>query len=160
MEELFAGRDIEPIRQRMKGLMAEANLPYGDRTHTYNSRLAQELGKWADTQDGGDAIHDALYQAYFVDNINLYDIDALVRIAEEVGLDGSAARTVLEERSFEKAVDEDWQRARQLGITGVPTFYQNDLVVVGCQPYEVLERFVKHLLEQQKAQGHIESKEQ
>ncbi len=148
LEELFAGRDIEPMRQRMKGLMAEARLDYGDRTHTYNSRLAQELGKWADTQSDGEAIHDALYRAYFVDNINLYDIDALVAIAESVGLDGSAARTVLEDRSFKEQVDEDWQRAYQLGITGVPTFYQNDLVVVGCQPYEVLERFVKHLLDE------------
>ena len=146
LAELFAGRDIEPMRQRMKGLMAEAGLPYGDRTHTYNSRLAQELGKWADTQEGGEEIHDVLYRAYFVDNINLYDIDALVRVAESVGLDGNSAREVLKTRSFEAAVDEDWQRAYQLGITGVPTFYQDDLVVVGCQPYETLERFVQHLL--------------
>ena len=147
LAELFAGRDIEPMRQRMKGLMEEAGLPYGDRTHTYNSRLAQELGKWADTQEGGEAIHDVLYRAYFVDNINLYDIDALVNIAEGVGLDGTAAREVLETRSFQKAVDEDWQRAMSTGVTGVPTFYANDLVVVGCQPYEVLERFTQHLLE-------------
>jgi protein-disulfide isomerase len=35
----------------------------------------------------------------------------------------------------------------------VPTFYQNDLVVVGCQPYETLERFVKHLLELKQKQA-------
>jgi protein-disulfide isomerase len=33
-------------------------------------------------------------------------------------------------------------------VAGVPTFYANDLVVVGCQPYETLEKFVKHLLAQ------------
>lgn len=151
--ELFAGRDIEPMRQRMKALMAEADLPYGDRTHTYNSRLAQELGKWADTQEDGEAIHDVLYRAYFVDNINLYDIDALVKLAENVALDGAAAREVLEKRSFQDAVDEDWQLAYAKGVTGVPTFHNNDLVVVGCQPYEVLERFVKHLLEEREKQS-------
>ena len=52
LAELFAGRDIEPMRKRMKELMAEAGLEYGDRTHTYNSRLAQELGKWADSKPG------------------------------------------------------------------------------------------------------------
>ncbi|MBL6815554.1 MAG: DsbA family protein, partial [Pseudomonadales bacterium] len=82
LAELFAGRDIEPIKQRLKGLMAEAGLSYGERTHTYNSRLAQELGKWADTQEGSEAIHDALYQAYFVDNINLSDVEQLVAVAE------------------------------------------------------------------------------
>lgn len=146
LAELFAGRDIEPMRQRMKMLMAEAGLDYGDRSHTYNSRLAQELGKWADTQEGGEAIHEALYRAYFVDNVNLYDIDLLVGIAEGVGLDGSAARAVLEQRLFKDAVDADWQRAWEMGISGVPTFYSDELVVVGCQPYDVLERFVKHLL--------------
>lgn len=148
LAELFAGRDIEPMRQRMKALMAEAGLDYGERSHTYNSRLAQELGKWADTQQGGEAIHDALYRAYFVDNSNLYDVDLLVGIAENVGLDGPAARAVMEQRLFKEAVDADWQRAWEMGITGVPTFYRDDLVVVGCQPYDVLERFVKHLLQQ------------
>ena len=149
LEDLFAGRDIAPLRERMKALMVDADLPYGDRTHTYNSRLAQELGKWADTQTGGEEIHDRLYRAYFVDNINIADIEELVKIAESVGLDSEQAREVLEQRTFKHAVDEDWRRSREHGITGVPTFLSNDLVVVGCQPYETLERFVKHLMEQQ-----------
>ena len=146
LAELFAGRDITPIKLRLQGLMAEAGLPYGERTHTYNSRLAQELGKWADTQEGGEAIHDSLYRAYFVDNINIANIESLLNIAESVGLDREAARQLIEKREFKAAVDEDWQRSRDTGVTGVPTFYAKDLMVVGCQPYETLEKFVKHLL--------------
>jgi predicted DsbA family dithiol-disulfide isomerase len=146
LDELFAGRDITPMRERMKALMTAADLPYGDRSHTYNSRFAQELGKWADSQKGGAAIHDALYRAYFVDNVNIADVDELVKIAESIGLDGIEARRVIEAREFEPQVDADWQRSREAGVTGVPTFYSNDLVVVGCQPYETLEKFVKHLL--------------
>ncbi len=153
LEELFAGRDITPMRERMKALMQEAGLPYGDRTHTYNSRLAQELGKWADTQEGGDAIHDKLYRAYFLDNKNIGDIDELVTIAESIGLDGESARRVLENREFKNQVDEDWQRSRASGVTGVPTFYCDDLVVVGCQPYETLEKFVLHLMLQRQENG-------
>ena len=82
LEELFAGRDMDmdAMYTRMKGMMDEEGLPYAKRTHTYNSRLAQELGKWADTQPGGDAIHMKLYQAYFVDQKNIADIDLLVSI--------------------------------------------------------------------------------
>ena len=129
--------------------MAEEGLPYGERTHTYNSRFAQEMGKWAETQPGGNRIHDALFRAYFVDNINLSDIGALVEIASDLNLDGDLARQIIEQRSFRDAVDADWERARQLGITGVPAFYKNDLAVVGCQPYETLERFVQHLMQTQ-----------
>lgn len=148
LAELFAGRDISEVKKRLQDLMAEAGLPYGNRTHTYNSRLAQELGKWADTQAGGEAIHDLLYRAYFVDNLNIGDMTELVSIAGKAGLNKEIARQVLEERLFESEVDKDWQRSKEIGITGVPTFFANDLVVVGCQPYDVLERFVKHLLSQ------------
>ncbi|MSR10627.1 MAG: hypothetical protein EXR84_02365 [Gammaproteobacteria bacterium] len=146
LAELFAGRDIEPMRKRMRSLMQEAGLPYGDRTHTYNSRLAQELGAWADTQPGGAKLHDALYRAYFAEAVNIADIDKLVEIVGKEGLDRDAARTVLETRSFKAAVDADWARSRAAGITGVPTFTHGDLVVVGCQPYEILERFVQHII--------------
>ncbi len=149
LEDLFPGRDLTPLRERMRGLMAEAGLPYGDRTRTYNSRLAQELGKWADSLEAESQVHDLLYRAYFVDNRNIGDIEELVMIAEEAGLDPRAAHRVLHDREFENQVDEDWRYSRELGITGVPTFFSNNLVVVGCQPYEVLERFVKHLIELQ-----------
>ena len=43
--QLFAGRsfDIDGMQARLTTLMAEEGLPYGQRTMTYNSRLAQEL---------------------------------------------------------------------------------------------------------------------
>jgi len=144
LEDLFAGRgvDIRASYLRMKGLMDAEGLPYGERTHTYNSRLAQELGKWADTQEGGAAIHDALYRAYFVDARNIGDADVLVEIAESVGLSGDAARDVIATRSFSDAVDADWSRSREIGVTGVPTFVCGGYGVVGAQPYEMLEQLV------------------
>ncbi len=146
LEALFAGRADAATRkarqERMMGLMKAEGLPYGDRTHTYNSRLAQELGKWADTQSGGDAIHDALYKAYFVERRNIGDADVLVDIAAAVGLPADAARKVLVERTFRGAVDADWALARKVGVTGVPTFAAGGHGVVGAQPYEALEELM------------------
>ena len=68
LEALFgAGPGVVDAKNaQMKALMDTEGLPYGLRTHTYNSRLAQELASWADTQSGGRAIHKALFKAYFV----------------------------------------------------------------------------------------------
>jgi predicted DsbA family dithiol-disulfide isomerase len=145
MAELYAGRNVDPeaMYQRMKGLMDAEGLPYGRRTHTYNSRLAQELGKWADTRPGGEALHDALYRAYFVDARNIGAPDVLVEIAQSVGLPAEEARQVLTERRFKDAVDADWAKSHQLGVTGVPTFVANRYGVVGAQPYEVLEQLLE-----------------
>ena len=144
MAELYAGRNVDPeaMYARMKGLTDAEGLPYGRRTHTYNSRLAQELGKWADTQPGGEAIHDALYRAYFVDARNIGDPNVLVDIAQSAGLSAEEARTVLTERRFKDAVDADWAKSREWGVTGVPTFVAARYGVVGAQPYEVLERLL------------------
>ena len=144
LEELFAGRgmDVATMQAQMRERMQAEGLAYGNRTHTYNSRLAQELGAWADTQPGGEAIHDALYRAYFVDARNIGDVEELVAIAGSVGLDTDAARQVLESRSHSPSVDADWQKSRELGVTGVPTFVAGGYGVVGAQPYEMLERRV------------------
>ena len=144
MAELYVGRNVDPeaMYARMKGLMDAESLPYGRRTHTYNSRLAQELGKWADTQPGGEAIHDALYRAYFVDARNIGDPNVLVDIAQSAGLSAEEARTVLTERRFKDAVDADWAKSREWGVTGVPTFVAARYGVVGAQPYEVLEQLL------------------
>jgi predicted DsbA family dithiol-disulfide isomerase len=145
MAEFYAGRGIDPeaAYQRMKTLMDAEGLPYGRRTHTYNSRLAQELGKWADTQPGGEAIHDKLYRAYFVEGRNIGDIGLLVEIAASVGLPAEEARAVLEQRRFSEEVDADWEKSHRYGVTGVPTFVADRHGVVGAQPYEVLEQLVE-----------------
>jgi predicted DsbA family dithiol-disulfide isomerase len=137
------GRDPEQMYQEMKARMDAEGLPYGKRTHSYNSRLAQELGKWADTQPGGEAYHDAAYRAYFVDCRNIGDPDVLIDIAEKVGLDSVEARKVLDERRFKDAVDADWQKSAAYGVTGVPTFVAARYGVVGAQPYEALAQLVE-----------------
>lgn len=144
LADMFAGRgyDLDAMHDRMKAEMDAEGLPYNRRSHTYNSRFAQELGKWADTQPGGEAIHDALYRAYFVDTKNVSDIDVLVDISGSVGLDTTRAREVLNSRSFSAAVDDDWARADAASVTGVPTFVAAGMGIVGCQPYAILERLI------------------
>ena len=152
MAEVYAGRNVDPeaMYQRMKGLMDGEGLPYGRRTHTYNSRLAQELGKWADTQPGGEAIHDAMFRAYFVEARNIGDPAVLLEIVDKLGLSSEDAREVIEKRTFKDAVDQDWALSRQLGVTGVPTFVAGGYGVVGAQPYETLERLVEKAAAEEK----------
>ncbi len=145
LEALFAGRDfdIEAADRRLRGLMEAEGLPYGTRTHTYNSRLAQELAKWANGFAEGAALNRTLYETYFVHGQNLADRAVLLGLAERSGLPAGEARQVLEERTFRDAVDADWQKARQYGITSVPTFVVGRRGIAGAQPADVLSRFLE-----------------
>jgi len=145
LQQLFncGPEEIVAKNMQMKSLMAAEGLPYNDRSHTYNSRLAQEVGSWAVTLPGGDAIHDKFYEAYFVDNRNVGDVEVIIDIVKSVGLDEQVARNVLDERSFKDAVDADWAKSREYGITGVPTFVSGGQGLVGAQPYAGLQQLME-----------------
>jgi predicted DsbA family dithiol-disulfide isomerase len=131
----------------MKVNMDREGLPYNPaRNMSYNSRLAQELSKWAEGKGKGDEIHAALFQAYFVDVKNIGKLESLVEIANDVGLPADEATEVLMSRSFKEAVDQDWRRCADLGVNAVPTFLAGRYLMVGAQPYEELERLVQHVL--------------
>jgi len=135
--------DIGQMMLRLKKVAEELGLPLGERKKTYNSRLAQELGKWAESKGKGDEFHDAVFRAYFVDGKNIGKEEELIVLAGSVGLPAEEAKKVLQSRTFRDAVDSDWARSHQMGITAVPTFLIDKETVVGAQPYEVLEQFLK-----------------
>ena len=145
LEDLFAGRglDIPQMMAHLKAVAKKEGLPLNMRTMTFNTRLAQELGKWAEKHGKGDEFHNAVFRAYFVLDKNIGDVDELVSLSESVGLSGKESRNVLQKRTFKEAVDLDWSRAYEMGITAVPTFVMNGQTMAGAQPYQVLERFMK-----------------
>jgi predicted DsbA family dithiol-disulfide isomerase len=146
LEELFAGRqvDIPGLLARLKKVAGELGLPWGVRQKTYNSRLAQELGKWAEEQGKGDEFHLAVFRVYFAEGRNIAEREVLTDLAGQVGLPQDEARKILESRNFKAAVDEDWRLSRELGITAVPTFVMDHRSLVGAQPYSLLEQFLRN----------------
>jgi predicted DsbA family dithiol-disulfide isomerase len=145
LEELFAGRfvDIDAMMARLHRTAAELGLPLGDRRHTYNSRLAQELGCWAQEQGKGNRFHHAAFKAYFVDGKNIAKRPVLMEMAEAAGLSPDEAMTVIDKGIYRGAVDRDWALARQRAIAGVPAFIIGRDILVGAQPYSVLVRLVQ-----------------
>ena len=144
MADLYASRGADPdaLWRQMKDRMDAEGLAYGKRTHTYNSRLAQEIGKWADTLKNGDELHDRIYRSYFVDAKNVGDPEVLIDLVQKASFDSDAAREVLENRLFEAAVEADWEKSRRYGVTGVPTFVAGRYGVEGAQPFETLEKLL------------------
>ena len=141
LRDYFKGRfDIDKAHARMRGLMDAEGLAFAPPERMANTRLAQELGKWGEAK--APRIHDALYRANFVEGRALSQVETLVEVAREQGLDAAEAARVLADRAMKDAVDHDWNRARALGVTGVPTFVAEGRGVVGAQPYEVLEQLV------------------
>jgi len=135
--------DLEEMKTRLKTAANNAGLLYTGPKLISNSRLAQEAGKWAESQAKGDAFHHAVFKAYFVDEKDIGDVPTLVDIAASVGLSADAAMEVIRNRGFQKAVDEDWERSRENFVTAVPTFMIGQQRLVGAQPYDKIKQFVE-----------------
>ena len=86
----------------------------------------------------GDAAHERLMNAQLVQGRVLNDVDTLVELAGEIGLETERARTVLEGDEYADQVRADIDDARRLGATGVPFFVlDRALGISGAQPLEV-----------------------
>jgi predicted DsbA family dithiol-disulfide isomerase len=145
IEELMAGRLVDTSQMRLswRQIAEELGLPWGEPKIIYPTRLAQEMAKWAEAEGKGDEFHDRLFRAYFAEGRNISLLDELVDLAQSVGLPGQEARTAVKFRAFKKEVDSDWARAQSLFIYAVPTFVVGQKSLIGAQPYEVLEKFLK-----------------
>ena len=140
---LMSNQEIMDINQfvikKVKSLDENNIVIVGDPLNC-STKTSIQFAKHA-KENGADVIS-LIYRAYFVEGRNISDMNELLKIAETAGFDRTSAKEILEERSFKLIVDEDWKKSRELGITGVPTFQNKQHLLVGCQPYEILEHFV------------------
>ena len=124
--------------------MTAEGLPYGERTMTYNSRLAQEHAASGPTRSPAARPSTTPCSAPTSSRPATSPSPRSCWTSPSAsGLSVDGAREVLEKRTFKAAVDEDWALSRQYGITGVPTFVAGRFGVVGAQPYEALEDLVR-----------------
>lgn len=108
---------------RVTAIAADVGLAYDydalKHTNTLRAHQIIQLAKRHGRQV--DAV-ERLSAAYFIEGRHVGDIDELVALAVEIGLDADEARRVLETDELLPAVRDDQAAAAQLGISGVPFF--------------------------------------
>jgi predicted DsbA family dithiol-disulfide isomerase len=143
--------DDPPTDMEQRGMDLGIKFSRG-RTITSNSHLALEAAEYAAETPHAAAFHRAMFKAYFDELEDIGKIDTVVRVGDSVGLDGSELRKILETGAFRQQVDDGIQWAREVGVTGVPTFVIADKwAVVGAQDYNVFESLMAKLGQTPKA---------
>ena len=77
-------------------------------------------------------IADRLFAAYFTDNLRLADRHVLAGIAQDAGLDGDEALSMLSTDAYMGDVRRDEEEAMRLGVRGVPYFYAGACPMPSC----------------------------
>jgi protein-disulfide isomerase len=100
------------------------------------ARSAQAQGKFWE-------YHDMLYHNQSSGNSGGYSDENLVALAREMGLDTQRFERDFESARYGGTVQADFQEGQNLGISGTPTFFINDNILVGFQPLGVFERAIE-----------------
>jgi predicted DsbA family dithiol-disulfide isomerase len=137
------GRSVEEMAQmqrRVEDVAAGEGLEYhlADGL-SGNTLLAHQLIHLAAEHGLGGAMKERLLHANFTEQRSVFDVESLVSLGVEVGLDADEARAALADRRYLAAVHEDIDTARALGATGVPFFVVDRTYgAAGAQPAEQL----------------------
>lgn len=131
-----------PIIQR--GQTLGLNFQF-DQVQPANSFDAHRVLKLAKQQGLDQAVKERLFHAYFSEGKIISDIDSLLELGLEVGLEKESLESVLHSDAFADEVRQDELEAQQLGIRGVPFFlFDQKYALSGAHPAktfkEVLER--------------------
>lgn len=111
---------------------------------TGNTLEAHRLLHFAKARGREDEVLDRLYRAYFSEQRSIFDVDSLVTLASEAGLDGDETRHMLQSDVYVKDVAADLSEARMLGVSGVPFFVIDDRYAVsGAQPIDIFRQTLR-----------------
>jgi predicted DsbA family dithiol-disulfide isomerase len=140
------GGDVRAMTERVTELAEVEGLHYDyDHAVMVNTFDAHRLTHHAKAQGLGGEMHERLMRAQLVEGETVNDVDTLVRLAEDIGVEG--ARPVVTSDQYTSDVEADIREARLLGATGVPFFVlDRKYGVSGAQPVEVFASALRQAL--------------
>jgi predicted DsbA family dithiol-disulfide isomerase len=89
------------------------------------------------------AFDEAIFAALWQEGRDIGDPDVLADLAEDAGVDPDEVRDAIDDDSRHEQLREQFEDAREFGVTGVPTFVYGDHGARGAVPPEQLRQLVE-----------------
>ena len=107
---------------------------------------AAEASECAAEQNAFWEYHDTLFLNRKGINVGTFVISNLKLLAKELGLDTEAFNACLDEGRYRDKIAEDYGEGRRREVTGTPTFFVGQTMVVGAKPYEDFKKAIEEEL--------------
>ena len=149
LEAKYGPGSFDGMTGRLTALGPDVGIDYRfDLAKRVSTRDAHRLIAWSSGQPQGQGpLVDRLFQAYFTEGANIADHAVLADLADGAGYDAPAAAVALAGDDFGAEVDRDLAEARELGVSGVPSFVlSGQYMVSGAQDTETFVRLLGRVL--------------
>jgi predicted DsbA family dithiol-disulfide isomerase len=150
----FGGRErAEQILQHVTSVAAGDDITFNmDIALRANTILCHRALHWVLEQHGPlaqAAFKENLLLAYFTEGKDVGDIEVIIGRATDLGYDGTALRTWLDDGGGIEEVESDIRGAYEREVTGVPAFFIDDKYFIpGAQETEVFLKVLERILSQ------------
>ncbi|RLD78377.1 MAG: hypothetical protein DRJ07_13295 [Bacteroidetes bacterium] len=141
--DYFPNYDMERMKNHIENFGKDVDMKLKGNMLA-NSKLSLAANEFAQGKGKFNEFHEAIFKANFEEGKNIGELDVLLKIAQNVGIDHEGLSQYLEDERNLKAIDESSAQAMNLGITGVPSFIIKNKMVVGAQSTEVLKEFIEN----------------
>ena len=136
-ESYFAGNGMELVNN-VTDYGKDVGISINTRS-LYNSRNSLKVNEFAKIEGKFKDFHKAIFKAYLEDDKNIGDLDVLLNIAEDIGLNREKTKSFIESPEAEEIVTNSKKEALRLGINSVPSFIINNNLIRGAYPYEAMK---------------------
>jgi predicted DsbA family dithiol-disulfide isomerase len=117
---------------------AQYGIEFGRVKILSNSRMVLEAGEFARDHGKFELFHEEAFRSYFTDVKNIGNIDVIMEIAENSGLDSAELQQSLDKEQYLSRLKDVTLQARRNGINSAPAFIiENETVITGAQPVDV-----------------------
>lgn len=145
LEIKFGGKDYAaPMYEnmRLKANESGINLNLDKIKKTPNTVLSHLLIILSEQFNLQNEIKEKVYQSYFIDGLDIGDINVLVDIAKEINIAENTVKDFINEKNIE-LVNSKISTAREKNISGVPFFEIGENLISGAQSSIQLENTIK-----------------
>lgn len=152
-EEALANQD------RIIMMAKQAGLNYDfDKVVDVNTANAHKIAQYAKLKGKGTEFSERTLSAYFEKGLNIDDVEVLVKLGTDVGLDESGIRSAYASDDYLLKVRQDQQWAQMVGVKGVPHFvFDNTVSLSGAQSVDTFKDAVAFTLKEIKKKSQTET---
>lgn len=136
-------------RAHLLGFANEAGvkMDFSKRTHYYNSHNAHLLMHWCESINQQQAMKERLMKAYFEQGIDIGQMENLLNLVTDLGLDPSSAKAFMESKEAKLMLMTKQERVSKIGLSSVPAFIINDNVLItGSNSVSIFEEKMNQIL--------------